>query len=107
MYTCTCVYSYMLLCLELLNFSYFNYAHFTTCKYSYNCSFGIGNNALHQDPLSQPQESASTGNIPEELLKATTYAGLVYYEEKGVEDLVTFTAAKKLDALVQVRMFVT
>ena len=33
------------------------------------------------------------------------YAGLVYYEEKGVEDLVTFTAAKKLDALIQVRMY--
>uniref|UniRef100_A0A1X7TT68 Uncharacterized protein n=1 Tax=Amphimedon queenslandica TaxID=400682 RepID=A0A1X7TT68_AMPQE len=32
--------------------------------------------------------------------KAVTYAGLVYYEEKRVEDLVTFTAAKKLDALI-------
>ena len=31
------------------------------------------------------------------------YAGLVYYEEKGVEDLVTFTAAKKLEALIQVK----
>ena len=30
------------------------------------------------------------------------YAGLVYYEEKGVEDLVTFTAAKDLNALVEV-----
>ena len=30
------------------------------------------------------------------------YAGLVYYEEKGVEDLVTFTAAKKLNALLKV-----
>ena len=54
--------------------------------------------------MSQQQESASTGSIPKEILKAATYAGLVYYEEKGVEDLVTFTAAKKLDALVQVRM---
>ena len=34
--------------------------------------------------------------------EATNYAGLVYYEEKGVEDLVTFTAAKKLDALLEV-----
>ena len=34
--------------------------------------------------------------------EATDYAGLVYYEEKGVEDLVTFTAAKKLDALLEV-----
>ncbi|XP_019863287.1 PREDICTED: uncharacterized protein LOC109592213, partial [Amphimedon queenslandica] len=32
--------------------------------------------------------------------KAVTYAGLVYYEEDGVEDLVTFTAAKNLEALV-------
>ncbi|XP_019852692.1 PREDICTED: uncharacterized protein LOC109582428 [Amphimedon queenslandica] len=33
--------------------------------------------------------------------KNMKYAGLIYYEEKGVEDLVTFTAAKKLDALIQ------
>ncbi|XP_019860290.1 PREDICTED: uncharacterized protein LOC109588588 [Amphimedon queenslandica] len=32
---------------------------------------------------------------------AETYAGLVYYEEDGVEDLVTFTAAKKLSALLE------
>ena len=31
-----------------------------------------------------------------------TYAGIVYYEEKGVEDLVTFTAAKNLNALLEV-----
>ena len=37
--------------------------------------------------------------------KAVTYAGLVYYEEDGVEDLVTFTAAKNLEALIQVRMY--
>ena len=30
------------------------------------------------------------------------YAGLVYYEQDGVEDLVTFTAAKNLNALLQV-----
>ena len=57
--------------------------------------------------MSQQQESASTENIPKELLKVATYAGLVYYEEKGAEDVVTFTAAKKLDALVQVRLYVT
>ena len=34
--------------------------------------------------------------------EATNYAGLVYYEEKGIEDLITFTAAKKLDALLEV-----
>ncbi|XP_019857956.1 PREDICTED: uncharacterized protein LOC100637226 [Amphimedon queenslandica] len=60
-----------------------------------------GSSALHQDPVSQQQESASTGSIAKELLKATTYAGLIYYEEKGIEDLVTFTAAKKLDALLE------
>ncbi|XP_019860922.1 PREDICTED: uncharacterized protein LOC109589259 [Amphimedon queenslandica] len=32
--------------------------------------------------------------------KAVTYAGLVYYEEDGVEDLATFTAAKNLEALI-------
>ena len=37
--------------------------------------------------------------------KAVTYAGLVYYEEDGVEDLVTFTSAKKLEALIHVRIF--
>ena len=34
--------------------------------------------------------------------EATAYAGMVYYEEKGVEDLVTFTVAKDLDALLHV-----
>ena len=36
------------------------------------------------------------------VIEATTYAGLTYYEEKGVEDLVTFTAAKDLNALLEV-----
>ena len=36
--------------------------------------------------------------------EAMTYAGLIYYEEKGVEDMVTFTAAKNLEALIHVRM---
>ena len=31
-----------------------------------------------------------------------TYAGIVYYEVKGVEDLVTFAAAKNLNALLEV-----
>ena len=30
------------------------------------------------------------------------YAGLIYYEEKGAEDLATFTAAKDLNALLEV-----
>ena len=39
------------------------------------------------------------------VVEATTYAGLVYYEQDGVEDLVTFTAAKNLDALLQVSVY--
>ena len=46
-------------------------------------------------------EVQSTG-----IKEATNYAGLVYYEEKGVEDLITFTAAKKLDALLEVSVYV-
>ena len=34
--------------------------------------------------------------------EATTYAGLIYYEGKGVEDLVTFAAARDLNALIEV-----
>ena len=34
--------------------------------------------------------------------KAITYDGILYYEEDGVEDLVTFAAAKKLNALIEV-----
>ena len=34
--------------------------------------------------------------------EATNYAGLIYYEEKGNENLVTFTSAKKLNALLEV-----
>ena len=37
--------------------------------------------------------------------EAVTYAGLVYYRDKGVEDMVTFTAAKNLEALVHVIMY--
>ena len=36
--------------------------------------------------------------------EATTYAGLTYYEEDGAEDLVTFTAARDLNALIDVSM---
>ena len=32
------------------------------------------------------------------------YAGLIYYEEKGVEDLATLTAAKDLNALLEVKI---
>ena len=37
--------------------------------------------------------------------KVITYAGMLYYEKDGVEDLVTFTAAKKLNALIKVHAF--
>ena len=35
-----------------------------------------------------------------------TYAGVVYYEVEGVEDLVTFAAAKNLNALLEVMTIV-
>ena len=35
-----------------------------------------------------------------------TYAGLTYYEQDGVEDVMTFTAAKNLSALLEVRVFI-
>ncbi|XP_019856472.1 PREDICTED: uncharacterized protein LOC109584996 [Amphimedon queenslandica] len=47
-------------------------------------------------PSSSMTEIHSTG-----VKEATNYAGLVYYEEDGVGDLVTFTAVKKLDALLE------
>ena len=34
--------------------------------------------------------------------EAMRYAGLVYYEEKGSSEDLTFTAVKKLDVLVEV-----
>lgn len=42
-------------------------------------------------------ETLSTG-----VRKGITYAGILYYEEDRVEDLVSFTAAKKLNALTEV-----
>ena len=38
------------------------------------------------------------------VLENMAYAGLIYYEEKGVEDLVTFSAAKDLNALLEVKI---
>ena len=38
------------------------------------------------------------------VLENMAYAGLIYYEEKGVEDLGTFTAAKDLNALLEVKI---
>ena len=31
-----------------------------------------------------------------------TYAGMIHYEEKGAQDLVTFSVAKNLNSLLQV-----
>ena len=67
------------------------------------------------EPISVPIKSKSNSSyyyftvslvVPQStgVVEATTYAGLVYYEEKRVEDLVTFTAAKNLNALLQVSM---
>ena len=42
-------------------------------------------------------EALSTG-----VVEATSYAGILYYKEDGVQDLVTFTSAKKLNALLEV-----
>ena len=39
------------------------------------------------------------------IVENMAYAGLVYYEEKRAEDLVTFTAAKDLNALLEVIVF--
>ena len=38
--------------------------------------------------------------------EAITYAGLVYYEERRAEDLVTFVAAKDLNALLEVTLLI-
>ena len=36
------------------------------------------------------------------ILEAMTYAGVTYYERDGIEDLLIFSAAKRLNALLQV-----
>ena len=41
--------------------------------------------------------------MPTGIKKEAAY-GIVYYEEKGVEDVMTFTAAKHLDALLEVHI---
>ena len=38
------------------------------------------------------------------IVENMAYAGLVYYDEKRAEDLVTFTAAKDLNALLEVNI---
>ena len=65
----------------------------------------VNEEELIQSPLSHGHElesASSTGSVPRELLQATTYCGVIYYMENGVEDLIIFAAAKKLDVLVQV-----
>ncbi|XP_019851929.1 PREDICTED: uncharacterized protein LOC109581893 [Amphimedon queenslandica] len=55
----------------------------------------------------EEQQERGTTASPDDTMKPTgvkdaeTYAGLVYYEKKETEDLVTFTAAKKLSALLE------
>uniref|UniRef100_A0A1X7U231 Uncharacterized protein n=1 Tax=Amphimedon queenslandica TaxID=400682 RepID=A0A1X7U231_AMPQE len=48
-------------------------------------------------PQADSKDVHSTG-----VKEATNYAGLVYYEKDDVGDLVTFTAAKKLNALLEI-----
>ena len=55
--------------------------------------------AVHQGLQQQPGEEKEQ---PTGVTDAAAYAGIVYYEEKGVEDVMTFTAAKKLNALLEV-----
>ena len=38
------------------------------------------------------------------IVENMAYAGLVYYEKKEAEDLVTFTAAKDLNVLLEVNI---
>ena len=45
---------------------------------------------------------SSTDSVLNQLSQATKYVALTYYEVNGVEDLVTFSAAKDLNALLQV-----
>ena len=45
--------------------------------------------------------SDSTGITSTDL----SYIGMIYYEEKRVEDLVTFTSAKNLNALLKVCIY--
>ena len=45
-----------------------------------------------------------TDSVLNELSQATKYVALTYYEVNGVEDLVTFSATKDLNALLQVRV---
>ena len=40
------------------------------------------------------------------IVENMAYAGLVYYEEKRTEDLVTFAAAKDLNSLLEVTAYV-
>uniref|UniRef100_A0A1X7T6U1 Uncharacterized protein n=1 Tax=Amphimedon queenslandica TaxID=400682 RepID=A0A1X7T6U1_AMPQE len=58
---------------------------------------------VHNEEAAPPAVACTEcrSNINTDVQKSMKYAGLVYYEEKGVEDLVRFTAAKKLDALIQ------
>ena len=44
--------------------------------------------------------------MPTGVTEVAAYAGIVYYEEQGVNDVMTFTAAKKLNALLEVHTHV-
>ena len=42
--------------------------------------------------------------MPTGVTEDAAYGGIVYYEEKGVDDVMTFTAAKKFNALFEVHI---
>uniref|UniRef100_A0A1X7VY02 Uncharacterized protein n=1 Tax=Amphimedon queenslandica TaxID=400682 RepID=A0A1X7VY02_AMPQE len=64
-------------------------------------SLPSGSSSLAEQNAHQQLEShdSDSTSVQSQLSEATKYAGLVYYEER--EDLVTFTAAKKLNALLE------
>uniref|UniRef100_A0A1X7T913 Uncharacterized protein n=1 Tax=Amphimedon queenslandica TaxID=400682 RepID=A0A1X7T913_AMPQE len=69
---------------------------------------GRGQEEEQQDPVHVETETVSkavlcteTSIVYTDVRKNMKYAGLIYYREKGVEDLVIFTAAKELEALTQ------
>uniref|UniRef100_A0A1X7UBF1 Uncharacterized protein n=1 Tax=Amphimedon queenslandica TaxID=400682 RepID=A0A1X7UBF1_AMPQE len=56
---------------------------------------------IEAEVVNKPNTETKGEVQPTGVKEATNYAGLVYYEEDGVQDLVTFTAVKKLDALLE------
>uniref|UniRef100_A0A1X7TSV5 Uncharacterized protein n=1 Tax=Amphimedon queenslandica TaxID=400682 RepID=A0A1X7TSV5_AMPQE len=60
----------------------------------------ISVNSSYTSDVNQ-QLGSNSASVLSQLSQSIKYAGLFFYEEKSVEDLVTFTAAKKLNALLE------